>query len=236
MKRRLVLGLISLFLVMYGCGGGSGGLIGEGDKIPQPGGNCAYINGSYICLKSFEPFYYDYEKYKNANVDIFRSICEDTSTSGGGDGNSTTTRPEYFGDHSFMLEIETRGMTGYRQVPDFLIYPVSYTIDYIVSPDSFEAPAIEKYYGGLPSVSLRSSVEDSSVKVSGVFFDVARKIKAYQDLQTMRHGNPAIPSNYVAYVKFNMQTSDGKKFELSTVVGLSIGNYDYCAIGKETEG
>lgn len=218
--------LVSVLFLLFACGSG-GGLVGETDVKPPPtGGNCAFVDGVFTCVKSVNPFYFDKTKWSSINVDIIQNTCN----------KETTTWQEYFGDHSLEVEFEMYAVSGYKEVPVVVAFVDSYTIDYVVSVDSYDNPIVERYYGYLPQASIRSPekpTDRTTVKIDGVFFDVLRKRVLLTEIQTGRYSN-ILPANYMAYIKFNMRTTSGKTFVLSKIVSFSVGNYDYCKINEPT--
>lgn len=219
MKRyRVWLFVVSICMIVAGCGGTSG---------QSTGSFCAQVKGLEICLTSARPEYLGTADAPNytSNVDAFQvPDCDD---------DPETVTPEPFADHGVVVNINIRPLNPYIDVfPQTGVIFESYTIDYRPSIDSIGAPPIERYQAYNSWISPAPTSDNPLVEQSRrlVLIDLPRKSLYRDNLLSGRYSsiNNTNINNYTATITIYGRTDRGDRFSISNNVAISIGPYNNC--------
>lgn len=211
MKSKYILGaLLFITLVLSGCGGGGAG---------SPG-SCDTEKTGVILDVSITPYY---QKTDNltSSVDVVQNIC----TSG------TLEYPEYFADHSAIVNINARLINPNHPFEIGTLYIQKYTIKFVRSTDSIGAPPIESdtRYQTIVVTPPSSGTGSTNIKASAVLVDLIRKEKYLKDILSGQY-NSNLPHNFTAVFTFEGKNQYDKSFCAVATTNFQIGSFDYCSI------
>ena len=156
-----------------------------------------------------------YHGTDTSSVDAVQDVCPSGS-------------PEYFADHAANATI-TASILNPTIHPSVTVYIDGYTIDYVSSADSLNAPPIQRYVGNETFSFIVSGNVVSQASATVEFVDLIRKIQYIQALESGQyHSSADYLNNYEAIYTFEGHTDSGSNFTVSATAPFEIGDYDNC--------
>lgn len=203
------LALLLILGLLTSCGGG-----------PGAPGSCDTEKTGVILDITISPYYQNVNNL-TSSVDIVQSTC----TFG------ETEYPEYFADHSSIIDINARLINPNPPIQPGTLYIEKYTIKFIRSNDSIGAPPIESdtRYQTIVVYPPSSGTGSTNTKTIGVLVDLIRKEKYLKDILSGQY-NSNLPHNFTAVYTFEGKNQYGKSFCAVATTSFQIGSYDYCSI------